>query len=487
MPESFLQAAIDAGGHKGGSASAPRVGDQLSDEIIRRLPLTAYLGARPGDKVACPQCDRPGDDQLCLHVYGGDRGWYCFGHDDGGSIIDYVMLAERLDHGDAIRKLGVDLGIITTPTPTLIEVPSSGGTQGERPATSWRPVDLTDAIAGEVEPAVADVLVRTDGAGLFYRGRYNLLFGASESCKTWVALLAEAQVLANGGRVAHVDLESEQSEYVMRMRLLGVTDDQLLHQVAYIYPHQALARVLGAPAADTDLDLADALQPRPDLIVFDAMGELMDLHGLSISDNDDLPRLTRFLRRLAEGTGAAVVVIDHIPKSTEGGSSGPIGAQAKRSAVTGTSIACRASKPLAPGHVGTVVLRIDKDRAGSVRAASPPGDKAVAARITLDAATATGRILTTVDPPREAGEASDALLARMGDVARALAELNDGNGLSKTKLRDAVGGKHDLTDDAIGRLRQEGHVDIRDGARGALVHVLVRPYPATTEGGSDAL
>lgn len=355
----------------------------------------------------------------------------------------------------------------------------------DRSPTSWRPVDLTDVVAGNLERPEATILRRGDGAGLFYRGRFNMLFGASESAKTWITLVAEAEVLAAGGRVVHIDLESEQAEYVLRMRLLGTTDEALLTRIAYIYPDQALDRILDGRVGDTDRDLADALKPPAHLIVIDAMGELFDLHGLNPLANEDTPRVTRFLRKLATTSTAAVVVIDHVPKMRDGGIAGPIGAQAKRAAVTGAAFSCKASSPLAPGQTGIVVLRVDKDRPGSVRAVCPPGSEPVAARITLDAQTSTVRILATVDPPLGAGEASGALQARMVEVALTLQQLGGSEGLSKNKIREAVVGKATLTDDAVERLQVEGNVEVRKGARGALVHVLVRPYLPQQQGAPD--
>lgn len=444
-----------------------------SDQIVRRLTIESMLNAKAGTSIVCPLDDHA-DTDPSFRIHGGDKGWYCYGCTRGGSVIDFVMHRDGIDHKAAIRKLADTLGIqigYDVPEATTISAPEGA----EHPGTSWRPIDLDDALTGTLTRPEATILRRSDGAGLMYPGRFNMMFGASESAKTWVAMVAEAQVLDAGGRVVHVDLESEQAEYVLRMRLLGATDDQLRTQVAYVYPDEALHRIVHGTTGATDRDLGAAVDPAPTMIVFDAMGEMLNLHGLSFKDNDDLPKLTRFFRRLAGNTGAAVVAIDHIPKSNETGTAGPIGAQAKRSGVTGTSLSCKASQPLAPGKIGKVILRVDKDRGGSVRAVCPAATTPVAARITLDAATSTQRITATVEPPRGEGEASEALEARMADVAKALVDLGGEDGLSKRKIREAVTGQASLTDDAVERLKADGNVEVRNGPRGALVHVLVRP------------
>lgn len=454
-----------------------------ADQIVRRLTIESMLNAKAGTSIVCPLDDHA-DTDPSFRIHGGDKGWYCYGCTRGGSVIDFVMYRDAIDRKTAIHKLADSLGIQIGHD---VQGTTIGGQEGtaEHPGTSWRPVDLDDALTGTLERPKATILRRSDGAGLMYPGRFNMLFGASESAKTWMAMVAEAQVLDAGGRVVHVDLESEQAEYVLRMRLLGASDDQLRDQVAYVYPDEALHRIVHGTTGATDRDLGAALDPAPTLIVFDAMGEMLNLHGLSFKDNDDLPKLTRFFRRLAGNTGAAVVAIDHIPKSNETGAAGPIGAQAKRSGVTGTSLSCKASQPLAPGKIGKVILRVDKDRVGSVRAVCPAATTPVAARITLDAATSTQHIAVTVDPPRGEGEASEALEARMADVASALTRLGGEDGLSKRKVREAITGKATLTDDALERLQATGHIEIRSGARGALVHALVRPYP-TGEATTDA-
>ena len=73
--------------------------------------------------------------------------------------------------------------------------------------TSWVPVDATPYLDGTYQPPEPSHLLRTDGLGLFYPGRINLLFGESEVGKGWVALAAVAQALAAGDAVLYLDLE----------------------------------------------------------------------------------------------------------------------------------------------------------------------------------------------------------------------------------------------------------------------------------------
>ena len=347
----------------------------------------------------------------------------------------------------------------------------------DRQTTSWAPVSMTDILAGPLERRRPDLLARTDGHALFYRGLSSLLFGASESCKSWVGLLAVVEAVRADEHAVLVDLESDPVEIATRLRALGLSDSQISNRVAYIRPDEPLRRILdgpGAPAGPTDHDLADALDTRPAVVVIDALGELFALHGLDPLSNRDAPMVTGFLRRLADRTGAAVISLDHTPHAPrEGGARAPIGAQHKRAAVTGVAYEVKATSPLAPGHVGKVSLRINKDRPGGVREHAM---RDTAARISLDAATHPNQILATVEPASDGP--SDALHARMVQVAAALADAPDGR--SKNQVRQLVTGKAALTDDALDRLHALGHVKREPGARGAVVNLLLRPYPTGT-------
>lgn len=344
------------------------------------------------------------------------------------------------------------------------------GWETEPIATSWRPKALADVLAGNLQRRQPELLCRTDGPALFYRGLSSMLFGASESAKSWIGLLVVVETVRAGETAVIVDLESDIVEIMSRLRTLGLSDTQILDHVAYIQPDEPLNRILAGPGATltaTDRDLAGALDRRPAVVIVDALGELFALHGLDPLSNRDAPLVTGFLRRLADRTGAAVISLDHTPHAPrEGGARAPIGAQHKRAAVTGVAYEVRATTPLAPGKVGKVSLRINKDRPGGVREHALGN---TAARITLDAATHPSQILTSIEPAMEGP--SEALAACMARVVEALRELGS-DGLSKNQLRQVVTGKNELIDDALHRLRIDGRVEVRKGARGALLHVL---------------
>lgn len=84
--------------------------------------------------------------------------------------------------------------------------------------------------------------------------------------------------------------------------------------------------------------------------------------------------------------GAAVVAIDHLPKSPEVRRAGPTGTAAKRRTVGGTSVRMTLRRPFVSGQGGEAALSISKDRPGGLRAVSPvvPGHEQPCGLFTLD-------------------------------------------------------------------------------------------------------
>lgn len=69
-----------------------------SDDPLRRIPATEYVPALTGrspnreGKTTCPSHGGGQERTPSLHVYPGDGGWYCYGCERGGGIIDLGAL-----------------------------------------------------------------------------------------------------------------------------------------------------------------------------------------------------------------------------------------------------------------------------------------------------------------------------------------------------------------------------------------------------------
>lgn len=72
-----------------------RVGSPYED-VLRGIPASVYVPALTGrplgrdGKIRCPLHAGGQERTPSLHAYDGDRGWYCFGCQAGGSIIDFA-------------------------------------------------------------------------------------------------------------------------------------------------------------------------------------------------------------------------------------------------------------------------------------------------------------------------------------------------------------------------------------------------------------
>jgi hypothetical protein len=233
----------------------------------------------------------------------------------------------------------------------------------ERERTSWWPRDLTGVIQDhETEPEPTH-LTRGDGPAMFYSNRVNGLIGESESGKTWVALHATSQELAQGKPVIYLDFEDSAPGIVTRLRKLGCTDKHLSH-LTYIAPDESLS----LPAKQ---DLGEALaQAHASLVIVDGFNAAMTLMGLDINSNNDATQFAQVLLKPIAATGACVIYVDHVPKSREARGKGGIGAQAKRAMTTGCALTVTVTEPFGEGQAGRLHLTVDKDRPGKVRARS---------------------------------------------------------------------------------------------------------------------
>lgn len=227
-------------------------------------------------------------------------------------------------------------------------------------------VDVAALLAGGLpEPPQPLILKRQDGHCLFYKGKVNVLFGDPESGKTWVALAAIADVLANHGNAAFIDLDHNgATEIIGRLLYLGATPRELGDP----------DRFRLAEPEDSDEMVAtvlDVARWAPDIVVVDSLGELLPLMGASSNSPDDWTAVNRrTLTRLA-AAGSAVVAVDHLPKSPEARAAGQTGTIAKKRSINGASYRVYAMETFAPGQGGACGIDVEKDRPGGVRQHCP--------------------------------------------------------------------------------------------------------------------
>jgi hypothetical protein len=252
--------------------------------------------------------------------------------------------------------------------------------------TSWVARDLGPAWDGEQIPP-PDLCQLDDGFGLFYRGRINGIHGEPECGKSWVAWIAVSQLLLNGGRALYLDYEDSEHGAAQRLAALGVSRQAATGpQFGYLRPEEPL----GANGTAEYRAWVGLLAAGWDLIVVDSHNEAMTLEGLDPSDNKEAGVFARRLARPAIESGAAVLLLDHVAKSSDTRGTWAIGAQQKRAMIRGASYVVTKRRPFGRGLEGEATLTVAKDTPGAIRQRTG-GDPHVA-RLTLASDGLTGQV-----------------------------------------------------------------------------------------------
>jgi hypothetical protein len=355
-------------------------------------------------------------------------------------------------------------------------------TDAERAPATWARLDLDSILDGTHVPATPELMPRTDGVCLLYPGLTHSLHGESESGKSWIAQAEAARCIKAGQDVLYVDFESDALSVVERLTLLGCTADAIRRRFDYRQPEVS-------PANTHELGAWHDMLSRPyALAVIDGVTDAMGIFGRSTNDNDDISAWARvFPKLLASRTGAAVVMIDHVTKDKETRGRFAIGGQAKMASLTGAGYVVDVHDGLGKGLRGTLVLRVAKDRPGSVRGASGPMRKSdrtqEAARFVLDS---TGDTLAAEVHPWRDTSAPGAAFRPTHLMEKVSRLLEVSPGASKNAVEDGVTGKRDVVRLALQALVDDGFVNAkRDGS--ALRHYSVRAFREDAAEGPQTL
>jgi len=222
-----------------------------------------------------------------------------------------------------------------------------------RPAFS----DLSPFLDGTAKQEIPTVVAACNGTHLFYKGRLNEIHAEPATGKTNVLLVSAIRVIESGGKVLYIDPEDTPQGFTVRLLLLGASADDIRDRVFYSHnPTPDEIKVLHSWAKEH----------KPALVVFDGLAE--GLVAAGADENNAADVLTFFrdnLRPFAE-TGAAVVIADHVTKSSEGRGQFARGSGAKAGRYDGVAYEIVAAKPYTPTIEGFVKLKVAKDRNGGV-------------------------------------------------------------------------------------------------------------------------
>lgn len=354
--------------------------------------------------------------------------------------------------------------------------PVLDGTKGR--SDPWTPIDLAAVAAAGLDPIEPDVLFRRDGRALFYTGKLNVIFGAPEAGKTWIAIIAIAELVRNAARTERgivavfIDYEDDARSYLVRLQAAGISPSDAAQHTRYYSIAQAIK------TAPNDLEGLDQAV----LVVVDTTNSAMTLDGLDPVSNKDALAFINDVRRLRSGNDAGWLLLDHEPINTSGGRRQAIGAQAKLGAVDGAQYRAAAIKQPRPGNEGTISLHLTKDRAGGVREHAADPDKhgiqhAATIHMNPIETSTTGRFRYSIVEPQE--------VKADGELDTAICIVCTDSPQSKNQIRTRVRARglerrNGVIDTAVDALAAAGHLE--DSPKANYVVYQTAPDFAPTRG-----
>lgn len=343
---------------------------------------------------------------------------------------------------------------------TVAKVEARAAARATTPG-AWELEDLSDVLDGTYTPPETGLARRTDGVGLFYPGCIHDVHARPGTGKSLFAQWATTEVLAGGGHVLYLDYESSRAAVAHRLVSMGAQPEAMRRRLGYKRPP-------GHVNQDPDGFLA-MLESRPwDLVVVDGVNRALALAGCGADSQDDVNAWIEAVpEAIVAATGAAVLMVDHLPKGRDAEITMPIGAQAKYAAITGVSFALVPGRePLGRGQRGTLNLVSTKDREGQLDlhgTVRDDGNRFVGTMV-VDS-DSEGAMAITVEPPAEAETAQSAEPAKAGSQALGVLDVflgsveTDGPALTQAEVVHvivaALGGDDGLTETELRRMWQD--------------------------------
>lgn len=371
--------------------------------------------------------------------------------------------AEKVDKASAVNLLD-----------RVRELAEAAGTlSASAISSSWGPADIAEIVAtGGASDPPPSLLRRSDGKRLLYGELLNGLHGESESGKTWVALFAVAQVIADDQHVLYLDFESSKLDITSRLMALGLPGDRLVDRFTYIGPQDRYT-------ADEMEELAQLIASgKFTLTVLDGVTDAMSVFGLKPRDESDFAQFKRDLLLPLTIAGSACVTIDHIARGSDGKEA--LGTQHKRASVRGSALHVEVITPFARGKDGAARLVVAKDRPGWVRGfATRQKEKMVAGIFTLATDPESGSLTADLVSVEDYSSASLANLAGLSqamddqveaEVAALVVAVRENPGATGNALKKVLGTGWRTLEPARSVAIERGLIIVETGPRNAELH-----------------
>jgi len=306
--------------------------------------------------------------------------------------------------------------------------------------------DNAAIIAAGLDPERPSVGEFSPGKFLFYAGRLNEIHGEPGTGKSNIGAVASILTLAKDQQVLCIDPEDSATSAIRRLVSFGCSHDVIIKGF----------RHTGCPTSEDYSRLhAWAERNKPALVLVDGLAEALAADGLSEDKPDEFLKYCRDRLQPFTAAGAAVLLADHVVKSTESRGRWSRGTGAKMGRYDGVSYSVELGKGYSPSVPGFVRLRISKDRNGGIGVIGqevaeihfePKGEGTTSVKVKEARCAQEGRFIPT---------------AIMEKVSRRLETFPD------SSTRDLRGlGKSQFVDDAISELVQRGHLEVSKATAG---------------------
>lgn len=369
---------------------------QFAGEIAR---LHGYEPPSPSDREA-----REAEEAEALRIASERRGGPGVSAHPGGAsrAADAILSAARGTPAvDAPDDAGSLLDEYPDAPPSYAAVLARVPLGVALPETPWAATTTADTPPTTVA-AAPSLGCRADGTPLLTAGTMSMLFGPPKSGKTWVTFALIADVLRNGGTVLIIDWENGYPEIHDRLSRMGLLP-AVRSRAHVLRPGSARLESVGDRWEPGDPGIVDALlmrtmlDVRPDLVVIDALSNLLGRHGLDPNAAAGVERVEHLLTDTLTATGAAVLVVDHTGHGT---SERAAGSFRKGAIVTGATFAVVEDERMGRERHGWSHVHLIEERAGWLRQVCDDEDRV--ATIDVDDTSPDGRTLVTLGEPRQA-------------------------------------------------------------------------------------
>lgn len=324
-------------------------------------------------------------------------------------------------------------------------------------AHSWQPVDLLARDSGPPEPpTIADIV---------YPGRIHDWSGEPESLKSMAAAAVACVEVRAGRCVVYIDFENGPDETLVRLRALGLSDDEVDERFIYLAPDEPLTD----PAVRADLERLLA-ERNPSLVIVDSYTSTLSLHNYEDWKGVAIEAHKRLVLDPLRAHGAAIILLDHVVKNREQRGKFSTGSERKIGACD-VHVGFEVVKPFGRGRTGIVRLRVHKDRPAYL-------SRPYAARLEFHSDATTGRITWGLELEHEGREDDEPPKFRptflMERVSRHLEQQTEP--VSHRAVTDIVKGKIPYLRSALDCLVGEGYASESIGARNARLVEFVKPF-----------